>query len=99
MCPRMRRIPIRRKRSRPTCWELAWAIFEDPAVQRFYVGPKSLSVLESVAVPTLTGAPQDLRALVNFGFFGVIARPLFLWLKWTYEMGTITGAGRSSSRP
>jgi YidC/Oxa1 family membrane protein insertase len=50
-----------------------------------YVGPKSLAVLESVAVPTISGAPQDLRGLVNFGFFGVIARPLFLWLKWTYK--------------
>ena len=47
--------------------------------------PKSLEVLESVPVPTITGAPQDLRGLVNFGFFGVIARPLFLWLKWTYK--------------
>ena len=55
-----------------------------PSVERLYVGPKSLGVLESVAVPTLTGAPPDLRALINFGFFGVIARPLFLWLKWTY---------------
>jgi YidC/Oxa1 family membrane protein insertase len=36
-------------------------------------------------VPTIVGAPQDLRSLVNFGFFGVIARPLFLWLKWTFE--------------
>jgi YidC/Oxa1 family membrane protein insertase len=56
-----------------------------PAVERLYVGPKSLSVLESVAVPTVVGAPQDLRSLVNFGFFQVLARPLFLWLKWTYE--------------
>jgi YidC/Oxa1 family membrane protein insertase len=56
-----------------------------PTMQRMYVGPKSLRVLESVPVPTVAGAPQDLRALVNFGFFGVIARPLFLWLKWTYE--------------
>ncbi|PYX17879.1 MAG: hypothetical protein DMG84_01985 [Acidobacteria bacterium] len=56
-----------------------------PTIERAYVGPKSLGVLESVPVPTLAGAPQDLRALVNFGFFGVIARPLFLWLKWTYE--------------
>jgi YidC/Oxa1 family membrane protein insertase len=56
-----------------------------PAVERLYVGPKSLSVLESVAVPTVAGAPQDLRSLVNFGFFQVLARPLFLWLKWTYE--------------
>jgi YidC/Oxa1 family membrane protein insertase len=55
-----------------------------PSVERLYVGPKSLGVLESVAVPTLIGAPQDLRGLINFGFFGVIARPLFLWLKWTY---------------
>jgi YidC/Oxa1 family membrane protein insertase len=55
------------------------------AAERLYVGPKSLGVLESVSVPTVVGAPQDLRSLVNFGFFGVIARPLFLWLKWTYE--------------
>ena len=55
-----------------------------PSVQRLYVGPKSLGVLEAVAVPTLAGAPPDLRGLINFGFFGVIARPLFLWLKWTY---------------
>ena len=55
-----------------------------PTVERVFVGPKSLGVLEAVPVPTLTGAPQDLRALINFGFFGVIARPLFLWLKWTY---------------
>ncbi len=54
-------------------------------VERLYVGPKSLDVLESVPVPTLSGAPQDLRTLVNFGFFGVIARPLFLWLKWTHQ--------------
>ncbi len=32
-----------------------------PSVERLYVGPKSLGVLESVAVPTLTGAPPDLR--------------------------------------
>jgi YidC/Oxa1 family membrane protein insertase len=56
-----------------------------PTVERAYVGPKSLGVLESVPVPTVADAPQDLRALVNFGFFGVIARPLFLWLKWTFD--------------
>ncbi len=55
-----------------------------PSVERLYVGPKSLGVLESVSVPSLAGAPPDLRGLINFGFFGVIARPLFLWLKWTY---------------
>ena len=56
-----------------------------PTIERLYVGPKSLQVLESVPVPTVTGAAQDLRSLVNFGFFSVIARPLFLWLKWTHE--------------
>ena len=50
-----------------------------------YVGPKSLQVLESVPVPNIRGTHQDLRTLVNFGFFGAIARPLFLWLRWTYE--------------
>ena len=56
-----------------------------PTSGRIYVGPKSLQVLESVHVPTIIGAPQDLRALINFGFFHYIARPLFLWLKWTHD--------------
>jgi YidC/Oxa1 family membrane protein insertase len=51
-------------------------------VARMYVGPKALKTLESVAVPTIVGADPDLRGLINFGFWGVIARPLFLWLRW-----------------
>ena len=53
--------------------------------ERLYVGPKSLQVLESIPVPGIQGAARDLRSLVNFGFFGVIARPLFIWLRWTYQ--------------
>ena len=53
-------------------------------VERLFVGPKSLSVVESVPVAGTNGT-ADLRDLVNFGFFGVIARPLFIWLHWTYE--------------
>lgn len=53
--------------------------------QRLYVGPKSLQVLESVAVPGIAGADPDLRTLVNFGFFGIIARPLFIWLRLTHD--------------
>ena len=53
--------------------------------ERLYVGPKSLQVLESIPVPAIQGAARDLRSLVNFGFFGVIARPLFIWLRWTYQ--------------
>jgi YidC/Oxa1 family membrane protein insertase len=53
-----------------------------PTVARMYVGPKALATLESVHVPTIVGADPDLRGLINFGFWGVIARPLFLWLRW-----------------
>jgi YidC/Oxa1 family membrane protein insertase len=56
-----------------------------PTVERMFVGPKSLQVLESVKVPSIQGSDQDLRGLVNFGFFNWIARPLFVWLKWTYN--------------
>jgi len=51
---------------------------------RLYVGPKALADLEAVSVPGITGAEPDLRAVVDFGWLGLIARPLFLWLKWMY---------------
>ncbi|HST08788.1 MAG TPA: membrane protein insertase YidC, partial [Terriglobales bacterium] len=55
-------------------------------MERMYVGPKALDVLESVPVAGLpTGTEPDLRKLVDFGWLGLIARPLFLWLKWTYN--------------
>jgi YidC/Oxa1 family membrane protein insertase len=56
-----------------------------PTDERLYVGPKALSDLESVAVPGITGAEPDLRAIIDFGWLGIIARPLFLWLKWMYN--------------
>jgi YidC/Oxa1 family membrane protein insertase len=52
---------------------------------RLFVGPKSLEVLEAVTVPTIIGAEKDLRGLVNFGSLGLIARPLFIWLRWTNQ--------------
>jgi YidC/Oxa1 family membrane protein insertase len=55
-----------------------------PTVERLFVGPKSLEVLESVQVAGIPDHP-DLRQIVDFGFFGIIARPLFLWLKYTYN--------------
>jgi YidC/Oxa1 family membrane protein insertase len=54
------------------------------AVQRIFVGPKDLNALESTSVPTIAGADADLRGLINFGWFGIIARPLFVWLKWIH---------------
>ena len=53
--------------------------------ERLYAGPKELQSLEAVRVPSIAGKSQDLRALINFGFFEVIARPLFIWLRWTYK--------------
>ena len=53
--------------------------------ERLYVGPKALESLETVQVPGITGAEPDLRSVVDFGWLGLIARPLFLWLKWTYK--------------
>ncbi len=49
---------------------------------RIFAGPKTVEVLETTQAQP--GGP-DLRGLTDFGFFGFIARPLFLWLKWTYE--------------
>ena len=54
-----------------------------PTSERVFVGPKELEVLQSVSVPGV--ADNDLNGLVDFGFFGIIAKPLFLWLKWTYH--------------
>ena len=55
--------------------------------ERLFVGPKALEVLESVRSNTAPGQMNgpDLRDVVDFGFFSIIARPLFLWLKWTQE--------------
>ena len=44
---------------------------------RLFVGPKDLDILRAVQ-PRLDG-------LLDFGFFGVIAKPLFLCLRYIYE--------------
>ena len=53
-----------------------------PTNERIFVGPKALDVLEKVHV---VGTEADLRGVVDFGMFSFIARPLFLWLHWTYD--------------
>ncbi len=52
---------------------------EPPAEQslRLFVGPKDLDVLGAVKPP--------LTELVDFGWFAVIAKPLFLGIKWLYH--------------
>jgi YidC/Oxa1 family membrane protein insertase len=53
--------------------------------ERVFVGPKELAALEAVSVPTIKNDNPDLRGTVDFGWWGLISRPLFLWLKWTYK--------------
>jgi YidC/Oxa1 family membrane protein insertase len=54
-------------------------------MERLFVGPKELAVLDAVSVPTIRNDNADLRGIVDFGWWGLLARPLFLWLKWTYK--------------
>ncbi|HET6179478.1 MAG TPA: membrane protein insertase YidC [Candidatus Sulfotelmatobacter sp.] len=56
-----------------------------PTTQRIFVGPKELEVLEKIPVPGVSGADNDLNGLVDFGWWGIIAKPLFVWLKWTHS--------------
>ena len=49
---------------------------------RIFAGPKAVDLLEDTQAQP--GGP-DLRGVYDFGTFSFIARPLFLWLKWTYE--------------
>jgi YidC/Oxa1 family membrane protein insertase len=56
-----------------------------PTSERLFAGPKELEVLQKVLVPGVSGGDNDLNGLVDFGWWGIIAKPLFVWLKWTYH--------------
>ncbi len=45
-----------------------------------FVGPKDLDILRKVN--------PKLGQIVDWGFFGVIAKPLFLWLNWVHDHWT-----------
>jgi YidC/Oxa1 family membrane protein insertase len=53
---------------------------------RLFAGPKVLDVLASVRA-TVNGAQTgpNLEAVVNYGYAGIIAKPLFLALRWVHE--------------
>jgi YidC/Oxa1 family membrane protein insertase len=50
--------------------------------ERFFLGPKSVDELEKIQAQP---SGPDLRGIIDWGFFGVISRPLFAWLKWTHN--------------
>jgi YidC/Oxa1 family membrane protein insertase len=56
-----------------------------PTVERIFVGPKELEVLQKIPVPGVAGADNDLNGLVDYGWWGILAKPLFLWLRWTFH--------------
>ncbi|HET8888061.1 MAG TPA: membrane protein insertase YidC [Candidatus Angelobacter sp.] len=61
---------------------IAFGNASQPTRIRVFAGAKAVELLESVQ--SHPGGP-DLRGVYDFGTFSFIARPLFLWLKWTYE--------------
>jgi YidC/Oxa1 family membrane protein insertase len=77
--------PNNKQQDKVDVYGVAVGSLKGPTAARLYVGPKALSELQSVSVPGITGAEPDLRALIDFGWLGIIARPLFLWLKWMYN--------------
>lgn len=62
--------------------------------ERIFVGPKALDVISDVhsySEPAANGAEPNgptLEKLVDFGTFSFFAKPLFLWLRWTFEHWT-----------
>jgi YidC/Oxa1 family membrane protein insertase len=70
-----------------------------PSEERIFVGPKTLDVVRSVhaslskeelamlsPAARVSAEGPNLEGLVDFGkWLGFIAKPLFLWLKWTHD--------------
>jgi len=56
-----------------------------PSRGRVYVGPKDIATLQTVSIPGISSGEGNLGGLVDYGWFGIIAKPLFLWLKWIHN--------------
>ncbi len=54
---------------------------------RVYVGPKSIDVLKAVHATTSEGTltGPSLEPIIDFGFWGFIAKPLFFALRWVQQ--------------
>ncbi|HWY68662.1 MAG TPA: membrane protein insertase YidC [Terriglobales bacterium] len=65
-----------------------------PTSERIFVGPKALDVISNIRAYSTPASisPQpngpSLEKLLDFGYFSFFAKPLFLWLRWTYEHWT-----------
>ena len=57
-----------------------------PTSLRLFVGPKDIDTLQNVRATSDSGQPDgNIEGVVDFGTFAVIAKPLFLWLRWTHQ--------------
>jgi len=62
--------------------------------ERIFVGPKALDVISNIRAystpASISPEPNGptLEKLVDFGTFSFFAKPLFLWLRWTFEHWT-----------
>jgi YidC/Oxa1 family membrane protein insertase len=58
-----------------------------PVSLRLFAGPKVISVLSSVKATAANGTETgpNLEPILNFGWFGWVAKPLFLVLRFTYD--------------
>jgi len=65
---------------------LAIGATDAPASLRLFVGPKDIDTLQSVHATGENGQPNgNIEGIVDFGTFAAIAKPLFLWLRWTHQ--------------
>ncbi len=55
-----------------------------PSSVRLFAGPKAVDILETVH----SAGGVDLHSTLDFGFFGIIGRPLFAWVRWTQQHWT-----------
>jgi YidC/Oxa1 family membrane protein insertase len=83
--------PNNKQQDKVDVYGIAVGSLKGATEERLYVGPKALADLQSVSIPGITGAPPDLRAVIDFGWLGLIARPLFLWLKWMGDSAADAG--------
>lgn len=64
----------------------AVGVLGQPNSLRLYVGPKATDPLRATRA-MVNGKPEgpNLEGTVDLGIFGFIAKPFFLWLKWTHD--------------
>jgi len=57
------------------------------AIHAYAPGSSAAALSSTTSANSTPARPNgtNLEKVVDFGFFGIIAKPLFLWLKWTHE--------------